>query len=240
MATTLSDILGSNDGAGLTRSGVKAAVREHVDLEGHKVTKSQLSIQDMYHVLIVRGRVDKDDLLEHFRPYSNHVPDQGHYGDLAADQWWDEVGAPALAGLPGVSVDQTAARFEGVDASRFEDEHVRPLEEIRSDPSVRAGIALDRLGVSRGSDERDELMRLFTALLDAGSATSEELDTVSRTVSFTDHESTFRELPMVSRSVETPPELDEISIETYQDVLDAREAVEADPVVRWEIASDNV
>lgn len=235
MATSLSDLIPVDgaEGYGLSREGVREAVDRHCEFAGHNTTKSLLSVRDLYHVLIVRDQATADELLDYFRPYSNHVPEQGHYAEIAAEQWWMDVGAPQLAQLPGVVVDDAVVRFEGVNPSDFDDEHVRPLEEIRNDPEVRVDLALDRLGVERGSDEREDILALLDALRESGSATSEDLDRAVHGVSFAEHADTLAKLPGVERTEEHPPAPEEIEIETYADVLDARETVEQDAVVRW-------
>jgi len=239
---------GSGGDAGLTPDGVQAVASDHVDVDMHRrpQTRTLHSLQDMYRSLVIReGPVATDALLEHFRPV-DHSPDPsvGRYGALMANQWWSDVAREQFAAFPGVSAADGDGsgpwEFVGVDGAAFDDEPVRPLEELRADPLVRVEAALDERGVDRRSDRRSALVALVEALADAGRAEAETLATEtlatelrSWSLSLDDVADDLAALPGVEREVQHPPDPSEIAVETMADVIDGYEALDQGSTEVW-------
>lgn len=227
-------------------------------------SKSLLSLRDIYHHLIKRGECEKEELLDHFRPVPhNHNSDVGRYTEMNANQWWSDVGRPQLRQLPGVeveSIDKPGAterwRFTGIPPEvrdEFDpDDHLIPLTELRG-LKEQAADALDDMGVSGA--RRELLLSLYRSLANTtGGYTSAALagmipeDTrgVSRiqtgTVErrqrqfFDEHlRDSLLELPGVTVETDEPPAPEEISIDTFADVLAAEEAVEQEERELWRV-----
>lgn len=238
----LGTLTGSDGGdAGLTPDGVRDAVTQYCEFEGYQrgTLRSSQSIVDMYRALIVRpDPLPRDELMQHFRSVDqNPNPDVGAYDELQARQWWTEVGKPHLAALPGIEETDDGWRFIGVDPAGFDDDYVRPLADLRDDPRVRAERSLDDLGVDRRSDAREAVLKLWDTLAaaESESISAAALDDAHRLVDLADHCETLADLPGVEREVIEPPSPEEHPIETYADVIEAREAVNREPDVEWTI-----
>lgn len=243
---------------GLTQKGCQAAVSEYCEIEAYSEGRASsiVSLRDMYAHLIKRGRCEKAELLQHFTPVdAHHIPENGRY--TRADDWWRDVGLPQLGGLPGVEVDgandpgaEEVIRFTGFppearELAMFDDEHVVPLTELR-DVTDHATDVLEDLGV--GLDRRERILSLHPA---PAEGFSKELTTESLVARLDEDAADVRraggpedyfskyirgplaELPGVSVEQRTDPvDPAEFEIETYADVLDAREAVEEEEEVR--------
>lgn len=236
--------LGSG-GAGLTPSGVQAVAQEHIEIDAPRRprTLGLHSVQDMYRSLIVsEGAHTRADLIPHFRPVQggDYDPDRGRYSERMSRGWWDDVGRPNLAALPGVEDDGDALTFTGVDADEFDEDHTRPLDDLRADPVVQVEAALDERGLARQTEPRTAIEAVVAHLADVQEATP---DVLSRQLRRSDHSlddlaSDLGALPGVSRKTRTPPDPSEIEVETMADVLEGHERLAEGGAVVWRFTPD--
>lgn len=125
--------------------------------------------------------------------------------------------------------------YAGVDPSddvlSMLDDDVRPLAEFRNDPRVRATVELgDRFGPT--SDEIDEVLDLWDTVAAAGETTSEEMSRDYR-LNLDEFEGVLADLPGIEREVETPPDSEDIPIDTLADVFEARQRIDEPPPTVW-------
>lgn len=252
----ISDLLPSagGDDLALTSDGVQEAVRRHVSITSpntrddrgleHPISteargRAKRAIVDVLEHLMVRGEADRDALIAaYFEPNPPPARDQLRYAEHAGDAWWQDVVEPALRALPCVEPVDAAGeawRFTGVAAGDYDDDHVVPLAELRRDPVVVAEAALDERGVARDSHQREAVLSCWRHLQTTDSATAEELDSELRRKSIDEVADDLAALPGVERDVETPPESEEITVETMADVIEGYERLDADPVETWRL-----
>ena len=241
----LGSALSSSDSAmGLTETGVREAVYEHCDIQGHRrpVNESKGYLTSIVRHLIKHGESSKDDLLAYFNMgytyEGNADPSVGRYTTATKGRWWDDVAEPQLSRLP--LVEQTGEgtwRFSGVNPEAFDDDHLVPLEEVRSRPRTKAEAVLDEQGVGVYSDRRDALLSAWDFLKSTRRASRETLSNRLDDFDVEEISATLSELPGVSREVNEPPEPEEIEVETMADVLEGRELLEQDATVEWVYSS---
>lgn len=207
----------------------------------------------MYRALIRRDEtLTQMDLRPFFISAETESADQRLFASFR--KWWSEIGRTQLAELPGVRSVDGGLRFVGIDPANAEDmdlvldlgddELVRPLEDIRNDPSVRARIAAEDLHGPE-PDDVERLMDLFSHVCTAGRISSEELARRSGTVRSPNAASTLPDLSEFERDLErlpgirraredTRPEDVQLSeLETPADLDTARERIEANSTVVW-------
>lgn len=234
---------------GLTEDGINAILREHRTFDspsGAGVAQSHRMLEDILECLQANGEMQRRDLVDRFfEGMSTDNPDQLWYTKHKGDEWFADVAAPQLRALPCVAGDDEgeAWRFDpsGIDPEALDDEHVTSLEELRNDPMRPVEEALDERGIGRRTDERAALRSLWKTIRNRGSVPADELDTVGNTgLSADDVERQLKSLPGIERTVETPPEPEEIPVETMADVLEGHERLEAGAVGVWRFDDDAV
>lgn len=245
---------------GLTQQGAMATIVRHCDVikSEQETTKTRLSLRDMYHHLIRRGECTAEELQAFFRPVAHHPDaDAGRYSELMDREWWEDIGRPNLRALPGVSVgeaqestDPEVWQFAGLlePPEDVDEDHVIQLDDLRDEPELEAAAVLDDLDVSIG-DRRDLLLELFGILVEHGEAeTADLVDEIPRDMDGVRRhrgdereyfDGTLREplseLPGVSVERWAPRDPAEIQIDTYADVLEAREELDSDPTETWRV-----
>lgn len=250
----IGDLLPSvgGDELALTSSGIHEAVNRHVSIESPDIdeddgvkqsippeakAKAKAAVRNVLEHLIVRGETDRDALIEaHFDPNPPMHRRQLRFSEWASDEWWQDVIEPALRELPCVEPadsDSKAWRFKGVAASDYDDEHVVPLAELRSDPDVAVEATLDDRGVDRDSLQREAVRSCWRHLQANETATSADLDETLHQKSIDGIADDLAALPGVEREVESLPDPEEIAVETMADVLEGYERLESDPVEVW-------
>lgn len=229
---------GDNDGdVGLTTTGVRRAVASHCELQGDRegVGPQRQSLRSMLGALVRQdGPLSEYDLQAYFKPARQDAVDQGHYIGHKYSRFWNEVGRPQLLAVPGVEETDGGLHFVGADPSAFDvdTEHIRPLDELRADPRTKALTVLDdRFGSH--SAERENIMKLYDAITGAQQVGESELERKHVFTVSSDDLDVLDDLPGIEREVRHPPEPKDIPIETYQDVLDAEQAVDQTAETVW-------
>lgn len=232
-------VTGSDDG--LTASGVSEAINRHCSFDYPVRTtnaRHKKALDRILMRLIVRGESTTDDLLTYFPADDISRPDQGRFAQHSGEQWFDDVAKPKLKALPCVTNDGDKWGFSGVDSGEYDDEHVRELDDLRDDPLLEAEQVLDDLGATRGSVKYDGALAFYSALVDQGSATTDELNSVTHRTTVGELEETLLGFPGVERETTGPAEPEDIEIETYADVLEAEEQLSGEPTVEWTYNAD--
>lgn len=254
------DASGESERVVLPPRARQGAISERCSFDGHQEARShqRSNVRAMYDALIRReGPLSERDLRDYFDPAGTGAPEQGLYADVQFGRFWDDVGHRSLRVLPGIEASADGLRFVGVDpdpdpettgsgtgtgtgagdgtsinVASDDDADVRPLSAFRSDPRVVARNYLDR---SHGphSDETSDLLTLWDMVAEAGETTTAELERDYRTPDLDRYGAALAECPHIEREVSGPPEPDDVPIETYADVLAARERVEAPPETVW-------
>ena len=231
----------------LTDRGIQQVIPGPDDLPGYHnaARKTAASLRAMYSMLQRQGEATGNDLLDAFVPIETTAQPRKHAHNNAR-AWWADVGAEQFAALEGIEApDDPQAlgaewRFTGVDPADFDDEVLVDLDELQEDPVTRAERRLDELDAPPGSEHREAVIELFTHLVAGGEQTSADLERSYRGygVPFVEIEDLLASLGDVEREQRTPPDPASISIETYQDVLDAKAAVERDPETVWSYSAN--
>lgn len=213
-------------------------IEQVIDLpEGREPRSLQTrTLLAIYGALIRR----RDELSKRLiRPYfigaSTTATKQGFYSSFS--RWWAERGEQDVLDLPGVEKRDGCFAFTGVvdpsddlPADVDTEDATRPLEAFRADPRVKAHVELvDRYGPH--AEAVEDVLALWDVVATAGSTTSEEI-TRDPTLDLSGYADALADLPGIERTVDvTDPE--EITVETYADVLNARQEIDAPPTVRW-------
>lgn len=227
-------VTGSDDG--LTASGVSEAISRHCSFDYPVRTtnaRHKKALERILQRLIVRGESPTDELLVYFPADDLDKPSQGLFGQYSEEQWFDDVAKPNLQELPCVEGSGDKWGFSGVDSSKYDEEHTEPLDDLRNDPLLEAEQVLDDMGATRGSVKYDGALAFYSALVDQGSATTDELNRVTHRTTVEELEETLLEFPGVERETIGPAEPEDIAIETYADVLEAEEQLSGEPTVEW-------
>lgn len=247
----LRDLVGRDSSArGLTPDGVSAIIREHRTFDRpseEPVERTQRMLEGIVEYLQVRDEPHRRELVQlFFEPDTTHAPKQLRYVAGTGDEWFADVAAPQLRVLPCVEAvdDGDSWRFDpsGVDpdSHALDDEHVAPIEEVGADPELQTRAALAEQGIERGSDEREALLELVDRLREMDEeVTTDELDGVVGTgLDVEAVADDLAALPGVERTVDEPPAPEDITVETMADVIEGREALEAETTETWRYDPD--
>lgn len=225
---------GSHAPIGRARQNI---IHEHTDLEGHRegVSRQTTSIRRMYGALIRReGELTRDDLEDYYQPHHTHNVTSGYYGEANYAEFYENVVREQLPNLPGVTRSGDSYEFAGIDpdADTVDEEHVRPLSELREDPRTGARNAIEDAH-GPDTDASEDLLDLWDHVADAGETATEDMASARRLPDLEEYADELADLPHIERERIGPPVPEEIEIETYADVLEAEERVGAGSVTEW-------
>lgn len=232
-STTTQSSSGDGGYAGLTEQGCRTAVSEYCEVEGDRegVGAQRQSLRAMLAALVRKGGpVEPNELEDYYQPAKQDVPDRGHYGGHRFPQFYEDVARPQLLAVPGVEERGGGLQFVGVETKEIgvDASDTRPLDTIRSDPRTHAQNEIAEL-VGFHSERYEALLGLWEYIAQSGRITDEQLRQVQRYELTEQRASVLASLPAIERREESPPSPEEIEIDTYQDVLDAREATQHGP-----------
>lgn len=229
--TTRSNETDTGGYAGLTEQGCRTAVSQYCEVEGDRegVGAQRQSLRAMLAALVRKdGPVEPNQLEDYYQPAKQDVPDRGHYGGHRFPQFYQEAAEPELLKIPGVEQAGNGLRFAGVETKEIEVDasETRPLDTIRSDPRTHAQNEIAEL-VGFHSERYEALLGPWEYVAQSGRITDEQLRQVQRYELTEQRASVLASLPAIERREESPPSPEEI--ETYADVLEAREATQHGP-----------
>lgn len=235
-------LLSSSGGThALTSQGIQDAMSEHCEFDGHRpaVSGQRASIRAMIDALQRHdGPLTRQDLEDYYSPVNNGDPRKGRYGTHQYMQFWEDVATEQLAALPGTRETTDGFEFAGFDPADVDlaDSRIRPIDDLRDHPRTKARNAADRLA-EPGSDRHDRLMKLWTHVASEGETTSASIRSDVRRVDIEHLADDLEALPHIEREFVEPPEPADLEIDTYADVLEAEQAVDAEPETRWRYAN---